>query len=146
MNLKIKDIFGKEVQLEPKVELYTVQDFMGEMKPGLCIDLIHADGEDAGEPYATLTVCFGEFIGMKNCAYVDTNNCYFAGQLLEQGIAKETGLTKDSGFCTYPLWQFEESFLTEISGSNYEIYAKAFEPELDLEGIEESEQQGMNLS
>ena len=28
-----------------------------------------------------LTTSFGEFIGAKDCAYIDTNNCYFASQL-----------------------------------------------------------------
>ena len=55
-----------------------------------------------------LTVSFGEFIGLKDSAYIDTNNCRFAQQLLDQGIAVDTGLRKSSGFCEYPLWGFQE--------------------------------------
>ena len=50
---------------------------------------------------------------MKNCAYIDTNNCDFTDQLLEQGIAQPTGFTKHSGFCEYPLWVFDEEKLKE---------------------------------
>ena len=53
-------------------------------------------------PFANFTLNFCEFIGMKNCAYVDTNNCWFADELLETGIAQNTGFTKISGYCKYP--------------------------------------------
>ena len=79
------------------------------------------------EPYAILTKSFGEFIGLKNSAYIDTNNCYFAQQLLAQGMAKDTGFYKESGFCTYPLWQFEEEFLREIGSKNYERYSEKYD-------------------
>ena len=64
---------------------------------------------------------------LRNAAYIDTNNCYFAQQLLEQGIAKDTGLKKHSGFCEYPLWVFEEGFLREIGKENYEKYKAAYD-------------------
>lgn len=79
------------------------------------------------EPYACLTTSFGEFIGIKDSAYIDTNNCPFAEQLLEQGIAEPTGLSKTSGFCQYPLWIFKKEFLQEVGGENYQIYSKAFD-------------------
>lgn len=104
MKYTITDYFGDRVELEPCLELYTVHDFMGKEMPGLAIQLYFID-EEFGEPelYEDLTVCFGEFISLRNAAYIDTNNCYFAQQLLEQGIAKDTGLKKHSGFCEYPL-------------------------------------------
>lgn len=115
MKYTITDYFGDRVELEPCLELYTVRDFMGKEMPGLAIQLYFVD-EEFGEPelYEDLTVCFGEFISLRNAAYIDTNNCYFAPQLLEQGIAKDTGLKKHSGFWEYPLWVFEEDFLREI--------------------------------
>lgn len=93
MKYTITDYFGDRVELEPCLELYTVRDFMGKEMPGLAIQLYFVD-EEFGEPelYEDLTVCFGEFISLRNAAYIDTNNCYFAPQLLEQGIAKDTGL------------------------------------------------------
>lgn len=128
MKYTITDYFGDRVELEPCLELYTVHDFMGKEMPGLAIQLYFID-EEFGEPelYEDLTVCFGEFISLRNAAYIDTNNCYFAQQLLEQGIAKDTGLKKHSGFCEYPLWVFEEDFLREIGKENYEKYKAAYD-------------------
>lgn len=42
-------------------------------------------------------------------------------------IAENTGLTKSSGFCQYPLWHFKEDFLREIGGEVYEQYANCFQ-------------------
>ena len=70
MILEITDYFGTPVKLQPRVELYSVRDFMGREMPGLAIVLDEVMGEpDEMEPYATLTVSFGEFIGLKNSAY-----------------------------------------------------------------------------
>ena len=127
MKYTITDYFGDRVELEPCLELYTVRDFMGKEMPGLAIQLYFVD-EEFGEPelYEDLTVCFGEFISLRNAAYIDTNICYFAPQLLEQGIAKDTGLKKHSGFWEYPLWVFEEDFLREIGAENYKKYIEAY--------------------
>lgn len=78
------------------------------------------------EQYAVLTASFGEFIGLKDCAYIDVNNCPFADQLLAQGIAESTPYTKQSGFCTYPLWHFNGDFLKDIGASNYEKYSAGY--------------------
>ena len=134
MTLEIKDYFGKPVSLTPRVGLYEVYDFMGKEMPGLAILL---DETDSGEPYAVLTVSFGEFISVKNSAYIDTNNCRFADQLLDQGIAEPTSFTKQSGFCTYPLWVFKEEFLQEIGGESYQKYSQAYDDYFD--SISESE-------
>ena len=123
MTFTIKDYFGKEIVLRPRLELYSVCDFMGEEMPGLAIIL---NDDQSNEQYAVLTVSFGEFISLKNSAYIDTNNCPFAPQLLKEGIAQETGFTKKSGFCSYPLWIFTEEFLKEIGAENYRIYEEAF--------------------
>ena len=114
---QITDCFGEQVTLQPRLGLYSVTDFMGQEMPGLAIilDRLGSTPEET-EQYAVLTTSFGEFIGAKDCAYIDTNNCYFASQLLEQGFAENTGLTKCSGFCQYPLWHFKEDFLREIGG------------------------------
>ena len=114
MTFEIKDYFETPVILEPRVELYTVYDFMGKELPGLAIVLdMPIQGADEKEQFAILTKSFGEFIGLKNSAYVDINNCPFAPQLLNRGFAKDTGLYKESGFCSYPLWTFEETVLKE---------------------------------
>lgn len=127
-NLTITDFLGRPVTLKPKIELYSVTDYMGREMPGLALELYQVDeGSGDMEPYACLTTSFGEFIGIKDSAYIDTNNCPFAEQLLEQGIAEPTGLSKTSGFCQYPLWIFKKEFLQEVGGENYQIYSKAFD-------------------
>jgi len=127
---EIHDFLGNPVTVAPKLELYTVADFMGTEMHGIAIQLytvVSAENPELAEPYATLTVSFGEFIGMKNVAYIDTNNCLFASELLKYGFAQDTGFTKDSGFCTYPLWGFEEDFLKEIGAENYKKYSDEFD-------------------
>ena len=128
MALTIIDCFDQRISLSPRVELYQVYDFMGKEMPGLAIVLDKmGEGTETSEQYAVLTVSFGEFISIRNSAYIDTNNCYFAQQLLEQGIAQDTGLTKHSGFCEYPLWIFDADFLEKIGGENYQKYKAAYD-------------------
>ena len=123
MTYKITIIGDREVEVTPKVQLYSVKDFMGNDLHGLAVNLDWIDPDtNMLEPYGTLTVSFGEYISAKNCAYIDTNNCPFAEQLLEYGIAHNTGLTKQSGFCKYPLWVFSEEFLKEHGAENYKYY------------------------
>lgn len=126
LDLTITDFLGKPVTVRPRLELYSVKDFMGSDLPGLALDLdVIEDGMVAG-PYATLTKSFGEFISIKNSAYIDTNNCPFAVQLVEQGIAEPTGFWKTSGYCSYPLWKFKEGFLRQAGAENYQKYAQAY--------------------
>ena len=128
VELQIKGYYDQPITLKPRVELYSVTDYKGQEMPGLALafDMV---GEEPGElePYTVLTKSFGEFIGIKNSAYIDTNNCSFAGQLLELGLARPTVFQKASGYCTYPLWIFNEEFLQEIGGEKYQKYAQAFD-------------------
>ena len=128
MIFEITDLFEQQVKLQPRVELYSVTDFMGQEMPGLAIVLDEVTGEpDELEQYTALTVSFGEFISLRDSAYVDTNNCYFAQQLLDQGIAIDTGFRKSSGFCVYPLWKFSREFLQEIGGEKYAKYSQCYD-------------------
>ena len=86
-----------------------------------------AKNYEAYIPTEKNTKSFEEFIGLKNSAYVDINNCPFAPQLLNRGFAKDTGLYKESGFCYYPLWTFDETVLKETGGEKYERYARAYD-------------------
>ena len=147
MQFNIKDYFGSQVTVEPSVELYSVRGFMGKELPGLAVELNEVDSDGIKTPYTMLTTSFGEFISIKNAAYIDTNNCPFAEQLLEQGIAQPTGLTKSSGFCQYPLWIFNEDFLKEHGGESYQKYSDEFDSYInqDDEDIDESCEEGMEL-
>ena len=127
-DLKITDHFGHPITVRPRLGLYTVTDFMGEELPGLAVLLDEVgDSCEPLEPYAVLTTSLGEFISIKNSAYIDTNNCHFTDELLTQGIAEATGLTKTSGYCRYPLWIFNEDFLRDIGGEIYEEYSQAYD-------------------
>lgn len=114
---------GEEVY--PVLASYSVEDFMGEEKSGLALLLFQGD-----EEYTCLTVSFGEFLGAKNCAFIDTNNNRNAISWLEEnGFGKVTSMTKRSGFCEYPLFYFEEAVLKEIDSVWYEEYAAQYDME-----------------
>lgn len=118
----ITDISGEKVELTGELVLHAVEDFMGEEKVHIGLQLHSEEG-----PYAMLTVSFGEMIGIPNTMYVDTNNCYWAHELLEQDLAQDTGLTKSGGFCSYPLWLFNEEYLKAIGGEKYQQYIKQYD-------------------
>ena len=62
------------------------------------------------EPYTDLTVCLGEnsYIYGLNQAYVDTNNFPEAEEFIKKHkLGKHTGLFGFSGFCKYPLYEFD---------------------------------------
>ncbi len=125
---KIKiNAFDMEWECTPELLVMVVPDFMGNKQNNIGLQLYTDDDEGGLEPFATITKNFGEFIGQKNCAYIDTNNCPFADQLIEQGFAVDTGLTKQSGYCTYPLWKFNEDFLRSIDPKLYEMYSNEFD-------------------
>ena len=138
MKLEIRNFLGEQIQLEPRLGLYRVSDMMGKKLPGLAVFLDELT--PAGrEPYCALTVSFGKFIGIKNSAYIDTNNCGFAGQLLKPEIAQATGLYKTSGFCRYPLWIFSEQFLKEVDAETYRKYAKEYDSYMSRRNPESEE-------
>lgn len=78
------------------------------------------------EPYATLTVNLGSPLAGDTSAFIDTNNM---GQdvvrwLEEHGIAHATGEEAKSGYCTYPLMEFDEDFIKENASERYLRYVK----------------------
>ena len=123
MELEVTNWFGETVKVVPHVELYMQDDFMGNLMPGIAIAL---DTADTREPYGVITVSFGEFIGLKNCAYIDTNNFPRAEKTIAK-IATNTGFTKRSGFCEYPLYCFNEDFLKECGGEKYKRYSEEYD-------------------
>lgn len=141
-NLTI-NYFGKKLEVQPSVELYNVKsDLTQENLYGLAIQLYSKTiigDEELMEPFTMLTKSFGEFISIKNAAYVDINNCPFASELLKSNIAKDTGLYINSGFCLYPLWQFNEEFLKEIGAENYDLYSAEFDKHMHLCSSDEGE-------
>ena len=124
------EYLGEKVVVEATVESYKVRDFAKKRLRGLCIQLLEVTEQEGCEmktPYATITKSFGEFIGIKNAAYVDLHNCPFAKKFLEMQVAQETLLSKQNEYCTYPLWLFDEDFLKEIGGEKYRAYSDSFD-------------------
>ena len=138
MKLEIRNFLGEKIQLEPRLGLSRVSDMMGKRLPGLAVFLDELTSAGR-EPYCALTVSFGEFLGIKNSAYIDTNNCGFAEQLLKPEIAQATGLYKTSGFCRYPLWIFSEKFLKEVDEETYRKYAKEYDSYMSRRNPESEE-------
>ena len=138
MKLEIRNFSGEKIQLEPRLGLYMVSDLTGTRLPGLAVflDEITSAGR---EPYCALTVSFGKFLGIKNSAYIDTNNCAFAKQLLKPEIAQATGIYKARGFCRYPLWIFSEKFLKEVDAETYRTYAKEYDSYMSRRNPESEE-------
>ena len=132
-NVKTVKLWGTQtVELEMNIGLYAVCDFMGQELPGLAITLANLHPtKDMPADFGVLTVSFGEYISLKNSFYVDTNNCPFYQQLLTEDIAINTGLTKRSGFCEYPLYRFTPEFIEKlkaaggINAHQYDEYEKA---------------------
>ena len=66
------------------------------------------------EPWSDLTVNLGDKLPA-NCAYIDTNN---NGQqivewLMKNNLGKPTGRYGFSGFCSYPLFEFDMDELSK---------------------------------
>ncbi len=139
-SIDIKDYFGKDIKIYPHYSTYQSIDYAGQrvMMPSIGFT-IREDGID--QPFAMLTKDFGEFIGLKNCAYIDTNNCVFSEELLRLGIAADTGLYKESGFCRYPLWRFDDSFLEKIGGEEYLRYSEMYDDYMRDHSTEDTEQE-----
>lgn len=69
---------------------------------------------DEEGPIADLTTCLGIGNGKENFSYLDMNNCPWAANLVEKlEIAKDTGVTQRSGYCIYPLYEFDMDKVNE---------------------------------
>jgi hypothetical protein len=67
---------------------------------------------EGNEDFADITVNLPDsmFVCDEKTAFVDTNNCPWAEKFLkENGIAKPTGDYGHSGWCSYPLYEFNLS-------------------------------------
>ena len=102
------------------MKMYPVHTFFGDYKVLAYRNTYYGNGNLAIqlfteiEPFATLTVNLNsakEKLPV-NQAYVDINNCPWAEEFIaENKLGKATGKYKSSGFCTYPLYEFDLSKL-----------------------------------
>lgn len=66
-------------------------------------------------PIARVTTCLCDRSLAEDEAYVDTDNCPWAVELLEEnGFAERTGRTRRSGYCEYPAMKFDRSKMAEF--------------------------------
>ena len=138
------DRLGDKIILIPELALYEANDVLtNKTRHNIAIRLWYKEAEEI-EPYSVLTTFLGEFLAIKNAAYIDTNN---NGEQILQWLEQNdfgtlSPLTKRSGFCEYPLFVFNETFLKEIDYNHcynqyenlFNEYYKTFEePEIDEE-------------
>ena len=86
-----------------------------------------------GMPYTTLSVNLGNDIGndsfmQRYCAFVDTNNFPDAAEFIEENGLGEpytrfgSPVIAQSGWCEYPLYQFNEAKLNELDPEGCKQY------------------------
>lgn len=91
---------------------------MGKKKRIIALQLHDFDGC----PYATISIAFGEFIGLMFTTYVDTNNNPWAEEFLQKnGIGIKTSFTKASGYCEYPLYAINPAYVRKCLGDDIEL-------------------------
>jgi hypothetical protein len=112
---------GKSLTVMPELAFYgEVRNLAGEPRLDLAIILKEAQ---TGEALATITVNFGDFIGIRNAAYIDTNNHPDIDRwLVDNGIAEATRFSRQSGYCIYPMVVFDEGLLKSIDDGKLAAY------------------------
>ena len=76
------------------------------------------DGTEEEFDVITVNIMESDFLDGDNLAYIDTNNCSWAEKLLKQHkFAKDTGCWGHSGWCSYPLYEFNLEKFVEVAES-----------------------------
>ena len=74
------------------------------------------DGTEEQFDVITVNLYESDFLEADNLAFIDTNNCSWAEKMLKQHrFAKETGRYGHSGWCTYPLYEFNLDKFVEVA-------------------------------
>lgn len=97
----------------------------------MAISLLMTEGGDyPDEPYGNLTVNLADNNELlpRYHAYIDVNNMPEAADVLsESGLAMPTGDVRQSGFVTYPLYEFNKDVLAEyVPEKELEIYENSY--------------------
>ena len=67
-------------------------------------------------PFATITVNLSAGQLPEDCAFVDTNNCPWAPDFIaEHGLGRCTCMIGASGYCTYPMYEFDVDKLDNLN-------------------------------
>lgn len=107
------DVWGTDYELKFTKDTYL-------MDGSLAIQVLSRDlteGCDYYEPFCSLTTWVSPFHKNERCAFVDTNNTPYVliKALEDMGAMTATGYTQPSGFCEYPEYEFNESWLEVAS-------------------------------
>jgi len=77
----------------------------------VCIDIV----SKTEGPLARITTCLIDDIP-ESFGFVDTNNCPWAEDFINEfGLGIHTGMHCESGFCSYPLYEFNMDKLKEYA-------------------------------
>lgn len=90
----------------------------------LAIQVMSEDEEYGGwEPWCSLTVNLPGFMLDENEAFLDTNNCSreIINWIFKNKYAKKIA-ERQSGFCTYPLVEFNNAFMEMIVVNEKDLY------------------------
>jgi hypothetical protein len=110
-------------------------------KLAMCLDLEKEDGT----PYATISKCFGNFYRdetfVPNCStFIDTNNCpQFMLQPVFEALDAHprtvfgSPYTIQSGFCEYPIYDFNPKKLEEYDPEGFKAYQKEYSENFSIE-------------
>lgn len=100
----IKDYFGKDVQVRVSLARY--------YNGNICIQLI----DEEGLPFSRLTTNLTDDTLEEGLAFLDTNNCPDAAHFVERyELGSFTGHVEASGFCVYPLYEFDVEKLRRLA-------------------------------
>lgn len=115
--LELEDIFGNPLTVELEIQCYANNGCM-------YIGLIEIGG-DYPEHYGDMTVNLDGKCP-DYCGYVDTNHMPQVEEFIRKNeLGEFTGLTKQSGFCTYPLYMFNVDKLREMCPEGMEYYEQS---------------------
>ena len=86
--------------------ILTVQEYQN--NGSLAVEALEVEDNEVVDTFDILTRNLNHTLQNDKYAFVDTNNCPFAPDFLRQnGIAKATGVYGQSGFCSYPLYEWD---------------------------------------
>ena len=88
--------------------ILTIQQYQN--NNSLAVEALEVEDGDVTDTFDIFTVNLCRSIQDDKFAFVDTNNCPFVPDFLKKHkIAKATGVYGQSGFCSYPLYEWDTS-------------------------------------
>jgi len=136
--LEYKSPWGSTEIVTPKINSYANNN-------NLYLGLDYFDNEfEEWLPYSDVTVNVGKLPYLESAIDTNNNGTAIVTFLEENGFGYLTGLSIESGFCTFPVFKFNEDKLREVDVENFALYAKAHNRDLRSldDTIKEAKEQG----